>query len=179
MTPTEPHARHPGDGWQIADPYPMRRSTLRAFRGVVHGLLPLHPAVPDLSERVILSVRQLMQYMHPVMAYGFCVVLHLLDWAPLWRFRSWRRLRSLPPERASLVLQGLGESRLSAFRMLVMGARGAVLSTWFDQSEVHAVLDYDPTPYLRSRVAVRARLLAGSRPAAEDMLGNRAERIAP
>lgn len=163
--------RNPLDGWRMADPWPMSRSTLAALRGLIVALLPPPPAPAVPPERILEHSRRVIRYLPHVMTRGFVLTLHLLDWAPLWRFKSFHRLRSLPQDRAAAVLAGLGESRLAVFRQLIMAARGVVLSTYFDQPEVHEALGYDPVPFLRGRLALRARLLAGEPAAPEDMLG--------
>lgn len=113
------------------------------------------------------------------MTRGFVLTVHLLDWAPLWRLQSWHRLRALPPARAAAVLDGLAESRLAVLRQLIMAARGVVLSTYFDQPQVHAALGYDPEPFLRGRLALRARLLAGQPATPSDRIGPFSTHIVP
>lgn len=163
--------RHPNDGWRLADPWPMGRSTLGALRGLIVALIPPPPAPAVPPEQILEHVRRIIRYLPHVMTRGFVFTVHLLDWAPLWRFKSWRRLRSLPPARAAAVLDGLAESRLAVFRQLIMAARGVVLSTYFDQPEVHDALDYHPEPFLRARLELRARLLAGEPTTPADQLG--------
>ena len=95
---TEPISRSPNDGWILADPLPMRPCTHRAFLAIIAALIPPEPVLPDIIAQVDDTTRRLLRYMHPMMSMGFCVMLHLLDWAPIWRLRSWRRIRSLDPK---------------------------------------------------------------------------------
>ncbi len=171
MPTPEPLARHPRDGWILAEPYPMRRSTHRAFLSIIKALIPPEPVLPGIVEQVDDGARRLMRYMHPVMAFLFCVMVHVLDWSPLWRLRSWRRLRGLSPERGSAVLGELAESRFSLIRTLLVGAKGAILSTYFDLPEVHARLHYDPRPFMLGRIALRQRLVSGGKPTEADLIG--------
>ena len=167
----EPVSRHPNDGWVFADPLPMRRSTHRAFRAIIAALLPPEPVLPGAVEQLDDTLRRLLRYMHPLMSLGFCVMLHILDWSPIWRLQSWRRIRSLDPARGSQILAGLAHSRIAGIRLLLMGAKGAILSTYFDLPAVHEALHHDPRPFMRGRIALRQRLLAGGAPSEADLIG--------
>lgn len=163
-------SRHPEDGWVVADPYPMSGPTRRALRGLIRMLCPPAPAptLPDLEDRIEIHVRRMLQYMVPLVALGFVVGLYLLDFAPLWRFRAFSRMQKLGRDRGELVLTEMGESRSPFIRMLVLGVRGLVLSTFYDQDEVHAAMDFHPIPFLENRIALRERILAGGTPTDED-----------
>jgi hypothetical protein len=165
-------ARHPADGWILADPYPMRPSSVRALHLVMNALLPPKPAprTKAIEAAVERQVRTFLQYMNPISAYGFVVALHLLVWAPVWRLHSLRSLRGVSPSEAGEILTEIGESKLSALRMLMVGMRGLILSAYFDQDEVHRAIDYEPVAFFRSRVALRSRLLEGGEPEATDLL---------
>lgn len=171
MPIAEPLSRHPQDGWILADPYPMRRSTHRAFLAIIRALIPPEPVLPGIVEQVDDGARRLMRYMHPMIAFSFCVMVHLLDWSPLWRLRSWRRLRSLSQPRASDLLGSLAESRFTLIRTLLVGAKGAILSTYFDLPAVHERMRHDPRPFMLGRIALRQRLVAGGQPTAADLIG--------
>lgn len=169
-TATTP-VRHPGDGWVMADPVPMRSSTLRAFRGLIRAFCPApgEPVEADLTPRVELHVRRILAYMPAMTVLGFKLAIHLLDWSPLWRGAAWRRVQHLDREAAGRVLDGIGASRFPLVRLVMLGVRGSVLSTWFDQDEVHRAMGYAPAPFIASRIALRRRLLEGGRPpGAED-----------
>jgi hypothetical protein len=177
MLPLVTIKRHPDDGWVLADPYPMARSTRRALRGLIRALCPPPPGpqLPDLEDRVEIHVRRMLQYMVPIVAFGFSVAVHLVDWAPIWRGRATRRVQHLPRECAEQVLIELGESRSSVVRTMILGIRGLVLSTFYDQDEVHRAMGWEPLPFLTARVDVRRRMLAGEAPRATDRMGSRAD----
>ncbi len=177
----EAFARQTQDDWRMADVYPMGKSSLIAFKALIKALCPPAPApqLPDLEERVSGGVRRIMPYMSVVAAKAFIVVVKILDWSPLWRFKSFRRLRSLPPERASAILEGIGNSRIHLFRQLMVIARGAVLSTYFDQDEVHEALGYKPRAWLKDRLRLRNRLVAGQQARADDRIGPHSDRVTP
>lgn len=158
---------HPDDGWVLADPEPMSRGMRRALRGLVEAIAPLRsgPSDPELVERVETQVRRLLRYMPGPMALGFRMSVRLLNLAPLWRFRALRPLHRLERDRAVRVLRDVSHSRLTLLRKLVMPVRAAILSTYFDQPEVHARIGYAPEPWARDRIALRRRLLAAEQPA--------------
>lgn len=165
--------RHPQDGWIMAEPWPMGPATIQALRGVITALLPPPPAPwpDDIVPRVERHVRLLLRYMYPLTATGFGLIVHVLDYAPLWRFEALSRLHKLPRERADQVLEGLASSRFMLFRQLMMAVRGAVLSTYFDQDEVQAAIGYQPLPFMYGRIDLRRRLLRGETPRPDDMIG--------
>jgi hypothetical protein len=101
-----------------------------------------------------------MRYMHPLAAWGFCLCLGLLDWAPRLLLVSARRLHALGRQRASRLLSEMVGGRFAFLRTLVVAVRGLVLSAYFDQDEVHAAIGYAPLPFLRERVERRKALLA-------------------
>jgi hypothetical protein len=154
--------RHPQDGWCMADPAPLSRASQRALRGVIRALLPPPPAPrpADIETRVEDQVRRMMQYMPRALRLGFVLLLHLLDWSPLWRLRGLSRLSRAPVERASAVFAGLAQSRLLPIRMMTLAPKALVLSAYFDQDEVHRALDYDPLPFFHEGIAKRAEWLA-------------------
>ncbi len=163
--------RHPEDGWTLAEPLPMSPRTRRVLAGVIRAVCPAEPAVPELERRMEEHVRRMLRYMPRAVVLGFILTLYALDWAPLWRFKAWRRLGRLDKERAELLLTELGESPWPLLRMIVLGPRGLILSTYFDQDEVHAAMGYAPLPFLQERVALRHRLLAGAPYTDADLIG--------
>lgn len=165
-------SRHPNDGWVLADPYPMSGPTRRALRGLIRVLCPPAPGptLPDLEDRIEIHVRRMLQYMVPIVALGFVLGLYLLDFAPLWRFRAASRIQKLEREQAESVLTEMGESRSPFIRMLILGVRGLVLSTFYDQDEAHAAMDFHPIPFIENRIELRERILAGGAPTEEDRI---------
>ncbi|NOY90505.1 MAG: hypothetical protein GXP55_04785 [Deltaproteobacteria bacterium] len=163
-------ARHPDDGFVMADPRPMGRASLRVLDAIVGAVLPPAPAPhePGLEQEIAHSVRVMMQYMPPLSARGFVWVMHLLNWSPLWRLRGLLPLTRISTQRASSVLRGIANSRFLYIRLLMLGPKGLVLSSYFDRDEVHRELRYDPTTFIRARIELRERLLAGGEATPED-----------
>jgi hypothetical protein len=156
-----PLARHPDDGWLLADPYPMSEFTRRALRGVIHAICPPPPAPYSVAlvDNVELYVRRFMRYMHPLAARGLWLTFLLLDFLPLLLLKG-SRLQKLDREPGAKLLSSLAHSRFGILRLLCVGVRGAILSGYFDQDEVHKVLGYAPIPFISERTALRqARLL--------------------
>jgi hypothetical protein len=89
------------------------------------------------------------------MAIGLVV----LDWLPLATFASTARLHKIGVQRASNLLSRWSRSRFKALRLLIQGVRGVVMSVYFDQSEVHVAMRYEPTPFMRERVRVRHKII--------------------
>jgi hypothetical protein len=164
--------RHPDDGFQMAEPYPMGAASVRMVRGQVLAMIPLAPAPaePDLVDRIVAHVRVMMQYMPRLTARGFLLTMWLLELAPLWRFQALGRLSRLPRAKAHAVLRGLAASRLLPLRLLMLGPQGLILSTYFDQDVVHRRLDYEPRGFTRERIALRQKLEAGEAAASSDHL---------
>jgi len=161
--------RHPSEGWTPAAPYPMRAFTRRALRGIIRALCPPEPApqLVDLEDRIEDHLRRLLKYMLPHVAFGFCLAVILLDWSPLWRFSSFHRIQHLGRERAAAVLRALSASRSAFLRTLMLGVRGSIQSTFYDQDEIHRALGYAPVPFIQDRIELRRRLLrdgTGRRP---------------
>ncbi|MFT3926136.1 MAG: hypothetical protein QM778_26565 [Myxococcales bacterium] len=154
--------RHPQDGWCLADPAPLSAASERALKSVVWALLPPPPAPrpADIEARVERQVRCMMQYMPPALRLGFVLLVRLLAWAPVWRFHAFKRLSSLPQAEASRVLAGIALSRVLPLRMMMLAPKAIVLSAYFDQDEVHAVLDYEPRAFIRERNLRREEILA-------------------
>jgi hypothetical protein len=160
--------RHPKDGWQRAKPYRMGRRARRALRGLIWAICPPPPAprFPGFTARIELGVRRILPYMHPLTRLLLTLVVLLLDWTPRLLFKSWRRLHQLPPAQASCILESLERGRWHALRTALAAVRGAILSVYFDQDEVHRALDYAPVPFMTDRVRLRLKLLAPAKVAA-------------
>jgi hypothetical protein len=165
--------RTPDDGWQLADPQPMGPVTRRALRAVVDALCPRPPAPwsEAMAERIEHGVRVFLRYLPPVLGHGFGPMVVLLDWSPLWRLRSVRPLHQHDRPWAAAHLQLLSTSRFKPIRLMIMAARAAVLSVYYDQDEVHEALDYDPMPFLQGRADLRRRLMEGQAAGPEDHIG--------
>lgn len=179
--------RHPDDGFELADPRPMGRRTLRVLDALVEALLPPPPAPRSetTAQEIALHVRVMMQYMPPLSARGLLLVMHLLDWSPLWRGAHLRPLTRLSAEEGSRVLAGVADSRLLPLRLLMLGPKGLILSSYFDRDEVHAALDYDPRGFILERIELRRRLMRGAQATADDFipepagLGTRSQEARP
>jgi hypothetical protein len=104
-------------------------------------------------------------------AIGFVLAIHLLEWAPLWTFMAFSRLSRLDATRADEVLSRLDESRIGLVRTMMIGMRGVILSTWFDQAAVHEALDYEPAAFMRERIALRSRIVGGGEAGSSDRIG--------
>jgi len=98
------------------------------------------------------------------------LVIRLLDEMPRLALVSTRRLHALEPERARALLHRLAESPIAPVRELVGAARSIVLSIYFDQDEVHEAMGYAPVPFMRSRIGLRYRLLAGAPSSQADVI---------
>jgi hypothetical protein len=161
--------RHPRDGWKLAEPYPLGEGSRRALRAIIEALCPPSPAPrsADLTRRVELGARCLLRYMHPVVSRGLALGLLLLDWLPILTLASKFRMHRLDSGKARALFTRWAKSPFAALRLLVMGARSLVLSVYFDQSEVHAALNYDPVGFQKSRMRLRAHLVMPRKLAAE------------
>jgi hypothetical protein len=164
--------RAPEDGWTLASPHPLGAGTQRALAGLIRALCPWPPAPwsDDIALRVESGVRVFIRYLPPLMGVGFIPMIHLLDWAPLWSLRATQPLHRMDRAAASEVLQALSSSRLKPIRLMIMAARAAVLSSYYDLDEVHEAIGYHPMPFLRERAALRRRLMAGEPTGAGDLI---------
>lgn len=152
-----------GDGWQIADPLPMSRRTRRAFQGLIRAVLPPAPAPrgPEMVERIEVHARRLLRYMPRTVQIALPLAFRALEWVPRVLFASARRLSALTPATANELLERFGALAVP-FRELVWAVRGIILSVYFDQDEVHEEMRYAPGTWMRSRIALRQRMLGGS-----------------
>ncbi len=106
-------------------------------------------------DRIEVHARRMMQYMHPLMARGMMLAMHILNWSPVWMGRNTRCLESLPREKGEQHLNRFAENPGTLFRVLILGVRSTVLSIYFDQPEVHRKLNYEPGSFIRNRIASR------------------------
>jgi hypothetical protein len=109
--------------------------------------------------------------MPPLLGRGFVLMVHLLDLAPVWRLRGLYRLRDMDRAAAGALLQRLAASPIKPLRLIVMAARAAVLSVYYDQEEVHEAMGYRPLPFVQQRTDLRRRLLEGAVPTDADLVG--------
>jgi len=158
--------RHPNDGWRLATPYALGHGAQRTLHAVILAMCPPSPAprTEELIRRVELGSMTLLRYMHPAVAFALVLGLRVLDFLPLVTFSSRHRFHRLESGQASELLARWSRSRMRALRLLVQGARGLVLSVYFDQTEVHAALGYEPVGFMRDRIKRRERLEAGLDP---------------
>ena len=132
--------------------------------------------LPDLEDRIELHVRRMLQYMVPIVAFGFVLAVLIVDLAPIWRFVAPRRMRTLDRDRAERLLGEMGRSRWKVIRTMILGIRGIVVSAFYDQDEAHQAMNFHPLPFFTNRIQLRQRLLAGETADAEDALGAARER---
>ncbi|MGB0590491.1 MAG: hypothetical protein ACPGU1_12515 [Myxococcota bacterium] len=153
-------------------PYPMSGPVRRALRAVIRASCPLEsgPRVPQIVDKVEHQVRMLMQYMAPLTARGLCLVFLLVDWSQLWCLRGWRPLHRLSRRQSVKVVGALCRVRFQAVRQLMMAVRATVIAAYYDQPEVHFALGYHPRPWIRERLALRRRLMAGREATVEDQI---------
>lgn len=166
-------SRNPDDAWIVAEPYPMGRAGRRSLRGLIVCICPPAPApaVEPMLDRLELQVRQLLRYMPPLIAWLLRASFVLLDHSPRLLFFSHRRLSGLPRADSEKLLHRLDHHMLASVRDLTFAVRGIILSTYFDQDEVHDAVGYAPGTFLQNRVALRARLLAGEAHTEADLIG--------
>jgi hypothetical protein len=155
------YGRHRSEGWIFAHRYAMPEFGRTALRGLIRAVCPPDPApqLVDLEDRIEDHLLRFIQYMPRHVALGFCLAVILLDWAPLWTFTACKRLHRLDRGRAAAVIARLGESRSAMLRTMLLGVRGSILSTYYDQDEVHGALGYAPAPFIAARIDLRKRLL--------------------
>jgi hypothetical protein len=154
--------RNANDGWVQARPRRMSRSRQASLRALIRLICPNEVPIEGIDARVEHQVRVGMQYMPGLVAFGLSLCFALLDWSPVLMLRSVRRLRSLPEPKAAEIIHDLSESSLSLVRTTLYAIKGIILNAYFDQEEVHKALNYAPIPFMRERIAVRQRLLAGT-----------------
>jgi hypothetical protein len=149
------------DGWQLAEPLPLGKASRSALLGLVEALLPPPPAprTVGIEDQVATHVRRMLQYMPPALRWGFVLLVHVIDWSPLWRGRGMKPLHALSAAQASDHIKALAESRLAPLRLMLLAPKACILSTYFDQDAVHEALSYDPKAFMRERVERRRALL--------------------
>lgn len=153
-------------------PYAMSAPVRRALRAIIGASCPLEsgPKVPHLIDKVEHQVRMLMVYMAPLTARGLCLVFLLVNYSQLWRLRGLRPLHRLSRPDAVRCFTDLCHIKLPAIRQLTLAIRATVIASYYDQPEVHFALGYHPNAWVRERLALRRRLMAGGRPTSEDVI---------
>lgn len=154
----------------------MSKAMVARFHGLIRALIPTGPTapvVPNVEQRIEEQVRRMMRYMQPFIATGFLATLVVLDMAPRWMGRSWKRLQDLPPEVAGKLLSDIQHGPIAPLSDLVVAARAAVMAPYYDLEEVGQHIGWDPAPFMEGRVALRARLLMARAGAAspDDAIG--------
>jgi hypothetical protein len=168
----EEENRHPKDGWQMADPYPLDNYSRKVALGVIRALLP-DPALSGgdpLDDVVLEHVRRLVRYMHPASAVGLLMSAHLLNWAPLFTHKTLKQLHQMTREQGAEVLESVAHSPVVSLRILVVAVRGLVLSTYFDQKVVQDTMGYTPVPFTEQRIQLRQRLMRGEKASENDQI---------
>ncbi len=166
-SPRAPLSRHPDDGFELAEPYPLGHAARRALRALIVIMCPSAPAPnpPDMVDRLELHLRRFMAYMPRVAAFAMWLSVMILDWSPVFLFQSIHRMHALGRARASALITEMVSGRFSFLRSVVVAVRGLTLSAYFDQEEVHRAIGYSPLPFLRERIERRRLLLAAPEPA--------------
>ena len=125
-----------------------------AFAARLAGGRPARGRVPAAAGRALLVV----------------LTLALLTVAgpPLWRLRGLRPLTALPTDAARRHLRAATQSRWLPVRLLMYGPLGLFMSSYFDQAYVHRALDYEPAPFVASRIALRRAWVDGAEPGMND-----------
>jgi hypothetical protein len=149
------------DGFKPAVPLAMSRSRRASLRALIRLICPAEVPMPNMEERIEVQVRRSMAYMPWIAAFGLSFCFALLDWSPRFLLRSPRRLRRMQRERAEHLIGELSESSFSLLRTVMYATKGIILNAYFDQDEVHKALHYAPAPFMRERITLRQRLLAG------------------
>ncbi len=160
--------RVPVDRFPEAAPFPMPASVHAALEAIIRAVTPPPPAPQVPPDRIAMILRRFMPYFLRPMAYGFCAGVVMLDAAPVWRTGRLKRLQDLPRGEASELLELLAHSSFGPVQQLALMFRGAILSMYFDQPEVHAALEFNPEAWMRSRIRLRRRLLDGGKPRKSD-----------
>ncbi len=160
------------DRFVRARPDTLSPRSQRAFRALARAICPVEsvPSFPDAIERVEAFVLSQLPYMNPVIRRAVGPLCRLVDWSPVWRFRGIRPLRSLSQERATAELESMVHSPFALVRNAIYPVKALILAAYYDQPEVHTAMSYEPVPFIRERIAFRARLMAGEAPRPEDRL---------
>ena len=163
--------RHPNDGWVLGELWPMPKVTRRALRALIRLICPTEgPHSPELEKRIEVFIRRQMLYMHPILGAGLWMTPLLLDWSPLWMGKNLRPLSRLDRARAMKILDELATTSFVPAVALLIGMRATILAAYCDMDEVHEAMDYDPVPFIRSRIAVRERTTNGGEIRDDDMI---------
>ncbi|MEZ4268936.1 MAG: hypothetical protein R3F39_21475 [Myxococcota bacterium] len=160
------------DRFVRAQPETFSAGSQRAFRALARAVCPVEvgPDFPDVIGRIEGYVLGQLPYMNPVIRWALGPLCRLVDWSPVWRFRGLRPIRSLSREKATAELNGMVHSPFSLVRNAFYPVKALILAGYYDQPEVHTAMNYEPLPFIRERVAFRARLMAGEAARPEDLL---------
>lgn len=178
VEPTGALAREPDDGWIMADPYPMSPALVDKLHGLIRAMCPTEPDVPELEVRIEQQLRRMMRYMQPFVRIGFKAALHIIDAAAIPVSPSHKPLRKLPRAEAQAVANRLSTSVIRPLADLVVVARAAVIAPFYDLDEVWEHIGYRPVPFMRDRVALRKRLIAGEAATPGDAIGPFSDAVA-
>lgn len=173
--------REPKDGWIRAEPHRIGNGTRKALYALIRVMCPPPPApqLPNLEERLERAICQLMPYFPPLIRFAFALLVRIVEWSPVWRFKAMRRLRSMDRDAAEALLNEMCLSPSPLVRVIVMGVRNLILVAYYDLDEVHAVIGYDAIPWFKNRIALRQRLLAGEPARPEDRIGPHSKAVTP
>lgn len=160
--------RHPEDGWTLAEPRPVSSRMRRVMTSLIDAVLPAEPRETDTVDAVADHALVTLQYMPRSSAWSFLWGMRLLNWSPLWRFRGIRPLTGLSRNVVRRHLRSVMESRFLLVRLLMYGPLGLFMSTYFDQDVAHRAIDYDPVPFVDSRIAMRRAWVEGRVPSESD-----------
>jgi len=157
-------ARHPDDGWTLAEPLQVGVRMHRILIRLADLIVPPSPrtdtTLQDVTGHALISLR----YMPRSTATIFLLGMRLLNWSPVWRLRGLRPLTALPAETARRHLMGIVTSRWLPMRLLMYGPVGLFMSSYFDQDYVHHELHYDPVPFVAERIELRRKWIDGQEP---------------
>ena len=67
-------------------------------------------------------------------------------------------------------VNGGRHARFRAVREMMLAVRATVVAAYYDQPEVHFALGYHPKPWIRKRLALRRRLMAGRHATRDDLI---------
>lgn len=168
MVPSPVLQRHPDDSWTLAVPRKVSPRTERVLLALADAIIPTSPRTATTLTDVTRHALVCLQYMPESSARLFLVGMRLLNWAPLWRLRGLRPLTKLSREQAHHHLVAVTRSRWLPVRLSMYGPLGLFMSTYFDQDYAHRAIDYDPVPFVESRIELRRRWLTGAEPGADE-----------
>lgn len=168
MVPSPVLQRHPDDSWTLATPRRVSARMHSVLLVLADAIIPTKPRTDTTLEEVTRHALVCLQYMPQSSARLFLVGMRLLNWAPVWRFRGLRPLTQLSREQARRHLVAVTQSRWLPIRLSMYGPLGLFMSTYFDQDCAHRAIDYDPVPFVQSRIELRRKWIEGEEPKPDD-----------